>query len=79
MPTLFDNDIIISSYLHRINWQSKINSAHIFIVIHNNGIVVKRLTNRLREEQCILLHSIIQTLARILCTFLRKRKLEGGS
>ena len=57
MPTLFDNDIIISSYLHRINWQSKINSADIFVVIHNNGIVVKRLTNRLREEQCILLHS----------------------
>ncbi|MEP7197854.1 MAG: S24 family peptidase [Saprospiraceae bacterium] len=57
LPTLHKGDIVISCYLHHITWENSLKEGPIYVLITKTDVLVKRLTNRLREERKLILHS----------------------
>jgi phage repressor protein C with HTH and peptisase S24 domain len=57
MPTLMPGDFVIASYLHSFYWESQLKSDTPYVVITTEDVLVKRLTNLLRSEHKLLVHS----------------------
>jgi phage repressor protein C with HTH and peptisase S24 domain len=57
VPTLLPGDFVIASYLHSFYWESQLKSDIPYVLITNDDVLVKRLTNKLRSEHKILVHS----------------------
>lgn len=56
-PVLSASDIIICSYLHSYYWEKQLTDGPLFVIVTNEDVLVKRVTNLLRTEQKLLLHS----------------------
>ncbi len=56
-PILFNGDIVISSYMHAITWEKNLREDLMYVIITDSDVFVKRITNRIREEKILLLHS----------------------
>jgi len=56
-PTLFTGDKIICSLVSSNNGYNCIRDNYVYVVITHNDILVKRVTNRLRQEGVLYLNS----------------------
>jgi phage repressor protein C with HTH and peptisase S24 domain len=56
-PTLFEGDKVVCSYLEPTLWESSIKDNYVYVVVTRADVVVKRVTNFIREEKCIELRS----------------------
>ena len=52
-PTFKSGDIVIASYIEPRYWEQAIKNGHIFVVVTNQDVVLKRLTNNLRSSKTI--------------------------
>ncbi len=50
-PTLFEGDKVICSYLEPTLWESSIKDSYVYVVVTRGDVVVKRVTNRLKEDK----------------------------
>ncbi len=50
-PTLFEGDKVICSYLEPTLWQSSIKDNYVYVVVTRGDVLVKRVTNYLKEEK----------------------------
>ncbi|MDQ3142711.1 MAG: hypothetical protein M3Q56_10750, partial [Bacteroidota bacterium] len=57
MPCIYPGDRVVGVYVHHVLWEQKLKENTIYVIITKNEIVVKRLSNLIRTEQKILLHS----------------------
>lgn len=57
-PTLQNGEIIICSYVDESAlWKYNLKSGYVYVVVLQNDIVVKRITNRINEDGCLELLS----------------------
>ncbi len=56
-PTLFEGDKVICSFLEPNLWESSIKNNYVYIVVTRGDVVVKRVTNNLKESKQMTLHS----------------------
>ena len=57
-PVLQNGEIIVCSYVDEPNlWKYNIKDGYVYVVVTDNDIVVKRVTNRLKEENLLELES----------------------
>ncbi len=57
VPTFMPGDFVIASYLHSYYWESQLKPDIPYVIITQNDVFVKRVTNLLRSEHKILVHS----------------------
>ncbi|MBK6698787.1 MAG: helix-turn-helix transcriptional regulator [Saprospiraceae bacterium] len=57
MPVINPNDMVICSYLHQCLWESHLKENNIYVIVTTHDVVVKRISNKLRTERMLLLHS----------------------
>ena len=57
MPTLREGDKAICNFLEPEYWRSSLKDKHVYIVVTRGDIVVKRLVNKIKENQIIELWS----------------------
>lgn len=50
-PTLFEGDKVICSYLEPTLWQSSIKDNYVYVVVTRGDVLVKRVTNYLKDEK----------------------------
>ena len=55
--TLFEGDKVICSYLEPTLWENALKNNYVYVIITRGDVVVKRVTNLLKEEKQIILHS----------------------
>jgi len=56
-PTLYTGDKVICSYVEPEYWMTAIKNNYVYVLITDSGIIVKRVLNRLKESQELLLLS----------------------
>ncbi|MEL7021396.1 MAG: S24 family peptidase [Bacteroidota bacterium] len=56
-PTLFEGDKVICSYLEPTLWESSIKDSYVYVVVTRGDVVVKRLTNQIKKNKEIVVHS----------------------
>ncbi|MEM7105198.1 MAG: S24 family peptidase [Bacteroidota bacterium] len=56
-PTLFEGDKVICSYLEPTLWESSIKDNYVYVVVTRGDVLVKRVTNNLKEQKTLLLIS----------------------
>ena len=56
-PTLFEGDKVICSFLEPSLWESSVKNNFVYIVVTRDDVVVKRVSNKLKEEKYLELIS----------------------
>ena len=56
-PLLFKGDIVLAAYLHQVQWEKSLKDGPVYVIVTHRDVLVKRLTNRIREERKVILHS----------------------
>lgn len=56
-PTLFEGDKVVCSYLEPTLWENSLKNNYVYVIVTRGDVVVKRVTNLLKKEQQIKLHS----------------------
>ncbi len=56
-PTLFAGDKVVCSSIDVNNWHTKIRDGFVYIVITMDSVYVKRVNNKLKAEQLLVLNS----------------------
>ena len=56
-PTLFEGDKVICSYLEPTLWESSLKNNYVYVMVTRGDVVVKRVTNHLKEEKQVELVS----------------------
>ena len=56
-PTLFEGDKVICSYLEPNLWQTSIKDNYVYVVVTKGDVLVKRVFNRLTDNQKLILVS----------------------
>ena len=56
-PTLFEGDKVVCSFLEPTLWESSIKDNYVYVIVTRGDVVVKRLTNRLKQEKSLELIS----------------------
>lgn len=56
-PTLFEGERVVCSFTEKDAWKHSIKSNHVYVVITQDDIVVKRVENKLQENGCFILNS----------------------
>jgi len=57
-PVLHQGEIIVCSYVDDSSlWKYNIKSGYVYVIVTNNDVVVKRVINRLKEENLLELES----------------------
>ncbi|MFK7936507.1 MAG: helix-turn-helix transcriptional regulator [Saprospiraceae bacterium] len=56
-PTLFEGDKVICSYLEPTLWESSIKDRYVYVVVTRGDVVVKRITNNIKQSKEIIVHS----------------------
>ena len=52
-PTLQHGDKVVCSFIEPQYWQQAIKDGQVYVVITSDGVVVKRIINRIRTRQCL--------------------------
>lgn len=64
MNPIFNNaDIVICTYVHAFDWERNINENKYYVIISKEGIVLKKISNRVKQESLLLMHSENQDFA----------------
>jgi phage repressor protein C with HTH and peptisase S24 domain len=56
-PTLEDSDTIICSYVDNNYWESSVKDNHVYVIVTQGDVFVKRVINNLRKHRHLELHS----------------------
>jgi phage repressor protein C with HTH and peptisase S24 domain len=56
-PTLFEGDKVVCSYLEPNLWLSSIKDSYVYVIVTRGDVLVKRVQNRLKDQQRLLLIS----------------------
>lgn len=56
-PVFFTGDKVICSYIESNYWKQAIKDQHFYVIVTDEGVVVKRVINRFRESQSLELIS----------------------
>ena len=56
-PTLFEGDKVVCSFLEPTLWESSIKDNYVYVIVTRGDVVVKRVTNRLKQEKYLELIS----------------------
>ena len=56
-PTLYQNDKLVCAFVEKDSWNSRIKDFHVYIIITEDDIVVKRVENRVHADETFILHS----------------------
>lgn len=56
-PTLEDGDTIVCSYLDQNYWESSVKDNHVYVIVTQGDVFVKRIINNLRKHRHLELHS----------------------
>ena len=56
-PTLFEGDKVICSFLEPTLWESSLKDSYVYIIVTRGDVVVKRVTNQLKDQKQLLLKS----------------------
>jgi len=56
-PTLTEGDKVICSYVEPTIWENTIKNGHVYVVVMQGDVIVKRVNNQLAEERCLELFS----------------------
>ncbi|MEO6190599.1 MAG: S24 family peptidase [Saprospiraceae bacterium] len=56
-PIIYKGDIVVSSYMHSFIWEKNLKEGPLYVIVTNSDVLVKRITNRMREERKLILHS----------------------
>jgi len=56
-PTLYQGEKLVCAFIEADSWISRVKNSHVYIVITEDDIVVKRVENRIAIDQTIVLHS----------------------
>jgi phage repressor protein C with HTH and peptisase S24 domain len=56
-PTLYQGDKLVCAFIEPESWRSRVKDFHVYIVITNYDIVVKRIENRTHIDGTFILHS----------------------
>ena len=57
-PVLHQGDYVIGELINPKLWVSRIGGNRLFIIVTKTGILVRKVVNRIMQEQCIILHTI---------------------
>ena len=60
-PTIEESDVLICSYIEPNLWESSIRDHHVYVVVTEGDVVVKRVTNNLRKHKHLEMHSDNET------------------
>lgn len=56
-PTLFEGDKVVCSYLEPTLWNTAIKDSYVYIIVTHGDILVKRVYNKLKENNTLILSS----------------------
>ena len=56
-PTLYQGEKLVCGFIEQESWVSRVKNSHVYIVITDDDIVVKRVENRISIDQTFILHS----------------------
>lgn len=56
-PTLFEGDKVICSFLEPTLWETAMKDGYVYVIVTRGDIQMRRVTNHLKEEKHIKLHS----------------------
>jgi phage repressor protein C with HTH and peptisase S24 domain len=56
-PTLFEGDKVVCSFLEPTLWESSIKDNYVYVIVTRGDVVVKRVTNKLKKDKQLILHS----------------------
>ena len=56
-PTLFEGDKVVCSYLEPTLWETSLKDNYVYVIVTRGDVVVKRVTNFIKEEKQIELIS----------------------
>ncbi len=56
-PTLFEGDKVVCSYVEPTLWESTIKDNHVYVIVTQGDVVVKRVINKFSEGELLKLYS----------------------
>ena len=56
-PTLFEGDKVICSFLEPTLYENAMKDNYVYVIVTRGDVVVKRVTNKIKESSQIILHS----------------------
>jgi phage repressor protein C with HTH and peptisase S24 domain len=56
-PTFLPGETVICRYVEPSFWHKQLQNDHVYVIVSESDVVIKRLKNRLDLNQCIHLHS----------------------
>ena len=56
-PTLFEGDKVVCSFLEPTLWETALKDNYVYIIVTRGDVVVKRITNQIKEQKQLILHS----------------------
>jgi len=56
-PTLFEGDKVVCSFIEPTLWESSLKDNYVYVIVTRGDIVVKRVTNILKEKKQLIAHS----------------------
>ncbi len=57
-PVLHAGDYVIGQIINPVRWASWIGGNKLFVIVTKTGIIVRKIVNRILQEQCLILHTI---------------------
>lgn len=52
-PTFFAGDVVISAFVEPRYWEQAVRTDQLYVIVYDQDVVVKRIVNRLKTDQCI--------------------------
>ena len=56
-PTLFEGDKVICSFLEPTLYENAMKDNYVYVIVTRGDVVVKRITNKIKEDKQLILHS----------------------
>ena len=56
-PTLHNGETVICRYVEPSLWHKQLRNEHVYVIVTDSDVVIKRIKNRLEQNKCIHLHS----------------------
>ena len=56
-PVFLNGDYVICAYIHSCMWDKSIYENKYYVIVTKDGIVLKKITDRLKQESILILHS----------------------
>ena len=56
-PTLFEGDKVVCSFIEPTLWESSLKDNYVYVIVTRGDIVVKRVTNLIKEKKQLIAHS----------------------